>query len=272
MKKHILFSIVMISVIGLMAQNESTRKMSLNLQAHSNVAELAYGKTSSIVGSLPLFTFTLEGTGSDKIGSTYFFTDWEVGNANVPSNAFLGGNYVEFSREWCWWKDSKAGHLAVHTEFDAGVGYGGDSWGSKGNGWDFKTALLGGVSYFWAGDNYFLQLQLMDRYTFKDRYGDGGNGWQFTIVYNYAPVKWFTLSGYADFYQNPIQGKMNDAKTFHFAIEPYVWFNVTDFLSVGSRLRFTYNNYSAYDALLDASVFDRKFYFVPSISLKWNIN
>lgn len=58
------------------------RTMQLNLQAHGNFSELLYGKNSSLVCNLPMSTFTLEGTGSDRIGSTYFFIDLEVGNFN----------------------------------------------------------------------------------------------------------------------------------------------------------------------------------------------
>lgn len=254
-------------------ENHSSRQLQLNLQAHGNFAELMYGKSSSICQNLPLSTFTFEGTGSDKIGSTYFFADFEVGNVNVGKNKMLGGTYIEFTRSWNWWQDSKAAGLSIHTEFDAGVGYGGDSWGSTGNGWEFKTALLGGLAYSWFGDDWFLELQMLSRYELKDYYNCGGAGWQFTVVYSYQPVKWFTLSGYADFSQNPITdyASMKDIKSFHFAIEPYLWFNVTDWLSVGSRFRITYNNYQG--ELKDGTYgYDQKLYFVPTIGLKWNMN
>lgn len=255
--------------------SNSSRTMQMNLQAHGNFSELLYGKNSSLVCNLPMSTFTFEGTGSDRIGSTYFFIDFEVGNANKLKNRMLGGSYIEFTREWCFWQKSKVAPLCIHTEFDAGVGYGGDSWGSTGNGFEFKTALLFGLSYSWGGDNWFLQLQALNRYELKDYFGCGGEGWQFTVVYNYQPVKWFTLSGYADFGQNPIDDRgvhsLKDPKSFHVAIEPYVWFNVTKFLSVGSRLRFTYNFYQG--ALADGGFgYDRRTYFAPTVGLKWNMN
>lgn len=257
------------------SEDEPTRVMDLNLQAHGNFSELLYGKNSSLACNLPLSTFTFEGSGFDRIGSTYFFIDMEVGNINDLSNKMLGGAYIEFSREWCFWGNSKAAGLSIHTEFDAGVGYGGDSWGSSANGFEFKTALLGGLAYTWQGDNWFVELQLLNRYELKDYFGCGGEGWQFTAAFSYEPVKWFTLSGYADFGQNPIDERgirsLSDAKSFHLAIEPYVWFNVTPFLSVGSRLRFTYNNYQS--ELADGSWgYDQKVYFAPTVGLKWRMN
>ena len=253
------------------------RSLQVNLQAHGNFSELFYDKNSSLVQSLPLSTFTIEGSGMDKIGSTYFFVDLEVGNASNLKNKMLGGTYIEFAREWCFWGKSKAAALTIHTEFDAGVGYGGDSWGSTGNGFEFKTALLGGLSYSWFGDKYFFQIQALNRYELKDYYGWGGEGWQLTFVYSYEPVKWFTLAGYADFWQNPIDGtgvkSLKRERSFHFAIEPYVWFNITDYFSIGSRLRFTYNNYMGLvDELENIVDYDRKAYFAPTIALKWNMN
>lgn len=255
------------------SQIDTMRSMQLDLQAHGNFVELLYGKRSSICQNLPLSTFTLEGTGNDRLGSTYFFVDFEVGNANDLKNKMLGGAYLEFTREWNGWQGSKAGALSIHTEVDAGVGYGSDSWGTTANGWEFKTALLGGLSYSWFGKDWFLQLQALSRYELKDYYNCGGEGWQITLVYVYSPVRWFTLSGFADFWQNPITNyaSMKDVRSFHFAIEPYFWFNVTKWLSVGTRCRLTYNNYQ--NALPDGTYgYDQKLYFVPTIGLKWNMN
>ena len=130
-------------------------------------------------------------------------------------------------------------------------------------------------SYTWGGDDCFLQLQDLNRYELKDYFGCGGEGWQVTLVYSYQPVKWFTLSGYADFWQNPIDEtgihSLRAPNSFHISIEPYVWFHVTDFLSIGSRLRFTYNNYQA--LLPDGDFnYDQKVYFAPTIGLKWDMN
>lgn len=251
------------------------RVMQLDLQAHGNFSELLYGRKSSLVANLPLSTFTLEGSGYDRAGSTYFFIDLEVGNANVLENKMLGGAYIEFTREWNFWQRSKVAGLFIHTEFDAGVGYGGDSWGASSAGFEFKTALLGGLSYLWGYSNGFVELQLLNRYELKDYYGCGGEGWQVTVAFSYSPVKWFTLSGYADFWQNPVNEtgirSLHDARSFHFAIEPYMWFNVTSWLSIGSRLRFTYNNYQG---LLSNGEFgyDQHLYFAPTIGLKWRMN
>ena len=271
-------SIALLASNAVFSQEDApTRTLQVNMQAHGNFSELLYGKNSSLVQSLPLSTFTIEGSGADRIGSTYFFVDLEVGNASNLKNKMLGGTYLEFAREWCFWGKSKAAALTIHTEFDAGVGYGGDSWGSTGNGFEIKTALLGGLSYSWFGDKYFFQIQLLNRYELKDYYGCGGEGWQLTFVYSYEPVKWFTLAGYADFWQNPIDNtgvkSLKRERSFHFAIEPYIWFNVTDYLAIGSRLRFTYNNYTGLvDETENIFDYDRKAYFAPTIALKWNIN
>lgn len=76
-------------------------------------------------------------------------------------------------------------------------------------------------------------------------------------------------------WQNPIDEtgvrSLRDPKSLHLACEPYLWFNVTDFLSVGTRLRFTYNFYQS--DLTDGTFgYDRKVYFAPTIGLKWHIN
>ena len=242
------------------------RTLQLDMQAHGNFSELLYGRGAGIVQGLPLSTFTLEGTGLDKIGSTYFFIDLEVGNANVFSDKMLGGTYIEFTREWCFWRKSRLSGLSVHTEFDAGVGYGGDSWGSRANGWDFKTALLGGLSYTWLDPGkWMVQLQLLNRYTLKDRYGNGGEGFQMTLVWQYDPVKWFTFSGYGDFFANPEGGRLGP-EAFHVVVEPYCWFNITGYLAVGTRIRTSYNFYK------DCGTYDRRFYCAPTIGLKWIMN
>lgn len=262
------FALLAAGLVSLLMSDRAyaQRSLQLDMQAHGNFSELLYGKESSIVKGLPLSTFTLEGTGLDKIGSTYFFVELEVGNANVLSNKMLGGAYIEFSRDWCFWQKSKLSGLAIHTEFDAGVGYGGDSWGSRANGWDFKTALLGGLSYTWLDPGKWMaQLQLLNRYTLKDRYGNGGEGFQVTLVWQYNPVKWFTFSGYGDFFANPENGKFGP-EAFHLVVEPYCWFNITDYISVGTRIRTSYNFYK------DLGVYDRRFYCAPTIGVKWNMN
>lgn len=268
--KNIFISLILISFISLsaLAETDSTRIISLNLQAHSNASELLYNKNSSIINNLPLFTFTLEGTGNDKIGSTYFFIDWEIGNANLSNDKYFSGSYIEFTRNWCFWQQSNLKNLEIHTEINAGAGYGSDSWGSQNNGWDFKPALICGVAYSWSGKKWFFQLQLLNRYEVKDRYNNGGEGWQLTEVWNYNFNSLFYISGYSDIWQSRINGKLNDSKSLHLAIEPYLWFRISNAFEVGSRFRFTYNYYT------DKSngTYDKKYYFAPTIALKWNIN
>lgn len=263
------------SCVQAQSDSENSRSMQVNMQAHANVSELMYGRASSLVHNLPLFTFTLEGAGSDNIGSTFFFADMEVGNANVPDNKMLAGVYAEFSREWNFWSHSKASALSIHTEWDAGVGYGGDSWGSTACGFEFKTALLGGLSYVWSSHAWWVQLQMLARYEVRDYDGIGGQGWQLTLAWSYTPVRWFTLAGYMDMWQNPIAAKgkhgMQSVSSLHVACEPYVWFHITDYLWAGSRLRFTWNNYQ--HVLPDGSYgYDKKAYIAPTIALRWNMN
>lgn len=246
-------------------QEEPTKGFTTNIQLHSNVSTLMYGKGSSLASSLPLFTTTFEGNGWDNLGSTYYFIDLEFGNVNNKGDNRLAGNYFELCREWCFWSKSKAKDLTIHTEVDAGVGYGGDSFGTTQMGWDFTSAFLLGLSYSWFGDDYFTQIQALSRYELKDRYGSGGEGWQLTFVWSYTPVDWFEFSGYMDLNQNPLGKGLNDAKTVHLALEPYIWFKINSSWAFGSRVRFTYNCYQGTEG------FDQKVYCAPTVAARWTI-
>ena len=241
---------------NMVAQESPKKGGSLNLQHHSNVSELLYGKESSLVQNLPLTTTTLEGNGWDPIGSTYFFIDFEAGNAANLKDPYMG-MYFEFTREWCFWGKSKVAGLTIHTEIDQVVGYGMMPQ-------DFTTNLLPGIAYSHVGEKLFWQVQLLYRHSYSAASGHAP-GAQMTWVWCYTPTAWFELSGYADFMYDSEPYLLN-GKGLKIAIEPYVWFKLNDSFALGSRLRATYNCYQDFIDYQGARA-----YFAPTIAVRWRI-
>ena len=111
MKKNLLLFAFIVASFSLSAK--------LNVQIHYDFGNVAYGDQLS---NRPHLTATIENFTPDRCGSTYFFIDGNFGGNTMKSA------YVEFAREFKFWKAP----VAIHIEYNGGL--------SEMGGYDMLTA------------------------------------------------------------------------------------------------------------------------------------
>lgn len=179
-------------------------------------------------------TATIEHLSFDRFGSNFFFVDLDFGcNPNDPRESPLGA-YIEASRSFCFWGETKAKDLSLHIEYNGGLGL------FKGGGYSINHAALAGIEYMLHTQDYryTLDLQLLYRY---DHGLDVAVPMQFTAVWGMNDIfkcKGLSFSGYIDLYDG--------GRVFAFTSEPQVWYNVgqnfgCEHLFVGTEIEFSYN-------------------------------
>lgn len=217
-------------------------------------------------------TTTVEMFKADKLGSTFFFIDFDY-RSKVNSNTTRGvlGSYWEISRDFTFAKvkDSNFSFTA-HGEYNGGVNLTGP----------FQQCLLVGPALQWHNNDF------RKTFTFQALYkqmmkGNGVNGhasFQTTAVWGLTFADdWCSFSGFADLWYaqtpaNVYAGKVGkDQRGLVFLSEPQFWVNVlnrhsaNNKLSVGTEWELS-NNFIWY-----TPVKDRKFYWNPTIAVKWSI-
>jgi len=177
-------------------------------------------------------TFTFEIFRPDKLGSTFFFTDYDF---NRKDGANLG--YFELARKFNI-KNNLIEGLNFHVEYNDGFLITDDKAGSPENalGFPINRAYLVGLGFPIKIGNFVLNTT----YMYKNTYGSTGFDGQFTAV-------WFhnlfndkvTLRGFLDFWS---EDRMDgSSKKMILLTEPQVMYNLNKSFSIGSEIEISNN-------------------------------
>ncbi|MBR3608556.1 MAG: DUF5020 family protein [Bacteroidales bacterium] len=237
MKKNLLLFAFIVASFSLSAK--------LNVQMHYDFGNVAYGDQLS---NRPHLTATIENFTPDRCGSTYFFIDGNFGGNTMKSA------YVEFAREFKFWKAP----VAIHIEYNGGL--------SEMGGYD--DAYLAGIAYNWASKDFKKTFSVQAMYRFVPRQEKGNkHSWQLTTVWGIEFAKGLcTFSGYTDLaFDKNVNGWLV------FTSEPQFWFNLNALkkvndnmnLSIGTELELSQNFVWPTDGV------NNRFYAIPTFALKW---
>lgn len=247
MKKIILVLAMAAVFIGSMAQ--------VNVQLHYDLGRYVYPSRES---DRQKVTATLEQFRPDRMGSIYWFTDFDFYSKGIK------GAYLEFSREF------NIGHkgFAAHIEYNGGLtsGHAGE-YASQ-----FQHALLVGGA--WNGHSAdfrrTLSLQAMYKQYFKGHGNKAFASFQLTGVWGltFDARNMFTFSGFIDLWLN----RHTDGKHDLIVIsEPQFWFNFDGIrgarktgLSIGTEWEFS-NNF------IYPTAGTGTFFWNPTVALKWTM-
>lgn len=178
------------------------------------------------------FTFTFEFFKPDKLGSTFFFTDYDF---NRKDGANLG--YFEIARKFNI-KNKAIEGLNFHMEYNDGFLMTNDKAGSPETpiGIPINRAYLVGFGFPIKLGNFTLNTT----YMYKNTYGSTGFDGQFTAV-------WFhnlfnnkvTIRGFLDFWsEDRVDGS---SKKMILLTEPQVMYNFNKNFSIGSEIEISNN-------------------------------
>jgi len=221
----------------------------LNLQQHYD-----FGHLNSNLSNRPSMTTTIEYFGTDKWGSTYFFSDIDYYKDGVA------GVYWEVSRELSLYNHNT---LGFHVEYDGGAQC--NQLYETGN--RFQHAFLGGLAWNTHNKDFTrtFSAQLMYKYYFKGKYGGAFNSFQATAVWGlHFFDRKLSFTGFADLWYD------HNIDNLIFLSEPQLWLNISAFkgcedihLSLGGEVELSNNFVYPIDGT------NNRFYAIPTLAAKW---
>ncbi|MBR0123208.1 MAG: DUF5020 family protein [Bacteroidales bacterium] len=263
MKKYLLSVVIIMMFFGASAQN---------LQLHYDFGRYLYDDLKKIdennPGRFPL-TSTYEFFKADRIGSTFFFADFDYSSKSVY------GAYWEIYREFCFWPDSKMNWLSFHIEYNGGLNRmaGG-----------YHDAWLTGLTYSGHSQDYTKTWSLSVLYklipntiachdpSITDNLKKDIHNFQITGVWGVDFAHgWCRFNGFADFWREArawqYSARHPQGTQYIFISEPQFWVNLDKIpgwenfhFSVGSEVEIS-NNFIA-----------EGFYCIPTIGIKWDLS
>lgn len=238
LRVSILLAVTLLSV-GATAQN---------VQLHYDFGRHLYSSEQS---DRQKVTLTYETFKADKLGTWYYFVDFDLRNSGSS------GAYTEISREFCFVKNSP---FSAHIEFDGGL----NLYGS------FQNAILIGPAYNGHSADFSKtwSVQLMYKQCLKSNGKKALAGVQLTGVWGitFGNEKW-TFSGFADLWTGYIP-KWEDNKQKKgviFLTEPQLWYNFNKHFSVGTEWELSSN------FIYPTGNTGTRFYVNPTIAVKFNL-
>ncbi|MDR6846506.1 DUF5020 family protein [Flavobacterium granuli] len=178
------------------------------------------------------FTFTFEFFKPDKLGSTFFFTDFNFGRSDSANLA-----YFEIARKFNI-KNNLIEGLNFHIEYNDGLLMTDDKADSPENplGFPINRAFLVGLGFPIKIGNFTLNTT----YLYKNTHGSSGFDGQFTAV-------WFqnlfnnkvTFRGFLDFWSEDRAD--GSSKKAILLTEPQVLYNFNKSFSMGSEIEISNN-------------------------------
>ena len=180
-------------------------------------------------------TSTFEMFRPDKGGSTYCFID-------LNYSPRIHGAYIEASREFNFWQDSKVDWLSIHVEYNGGM-----TMADKANPVSFNNAVLGGLTYSFHNKDFSKTFSVTASY--KAIFGNEQvHNFQITGVWNLNFFKnWLSFNGFIDVWRekNPLF-----SSTYTIVSQPQLWLNLDKIpgwedahLSIGTEVELSHNFY-----------------------------
>ncbi len=231
MRKLLLFILVLGMPSILLAQN---------IQLHYDFGE-----------NRQMFTTTVEMFKPDKIGSTFFFIDFDYGS---DESGVEGINlaYLEIARSFKWNETQK---------FEPRIEFNGGFLRNEETSFPINNAWLIGGQYTWNNDDFSKVFTLQANFkTIKD---SEDASLQITGVWGlHFMNRKLSFTGFADFWKEEHvvfddSGTMKTAD-FIFLTEPQLWYNAFEKFSFGTEIEIS-NNFGVNDG----------FMVNPTIAAKW---
>lgn len=236
-------------VCGLLAVTLlSSRAAAQNVQLHYDFGRSLY---SSEQADRQKVTLTYEAFKADKLGSWYYFVDFDIRNSGSSCA------YTEISREFNVGANSP---FSAHVEFDGGI----NLYGS------FQNAFLIGPAYNGHSADFSKtwSLQLMYKQCLKSGGKKALAGVQLTGVWGltFGNGNW-TFAGFADLWTGyiPEWDADKQKKGIAFLTEPQLWYNVSKSFSVGTEWEFSSN------FVYPTNSTGTRFYVNPTLAVKFNL-
>jgi len=177
-------------------------------------------------------TFTFEFFRPDKLGSTFFFTDFDF---NRKDGANLA--YFEIARKFNI-KNKAIEGLNFHIEYNDGLLMTDDKSGSPENplGFPLNRAFLVGLGFPIKIGNFTLNTT----YMYKNTYGSSGFDGQFTAVWFHSLFNnKITIRGFLDFWSDDRSDGYS--KKAILLTEPQILYNFNKNFSMGSEIEISNN-------------------------------
>ena len=259
----------------------------VNIQLHYDLGRQLYPNDESNRGQV---TTTVEMFKADRLGSTYFFVDFDYcGNTRYinpidgstvddPIRGTIGA-YWEVSRDFTFYKVKRNNkhNFSAHIEYDGGLSLGGKY---------FQQAMLVGPAWNWHSADFkkTFTLQVMYKQFFNQtdelglRSHDAHPSFQITPIWNITFANDLcTFSGFADLWYgwgSNFKAGFDQQKGLVFLTEPQFWFHVvnkgktSNRLSVGTEVEIS-NNF-IYGTPYGSNT-NKTFFINPTIAVKWDI-
>ena len=209
-----------------------------NLQVHYD-----FGENRKMV------TTTLEMFRPDKMGSTFFFVDFDYSSdaRDVDNGISLG--YWEIARSFKWNESQK---FEPRIEFNSGSAY----FGPINNAWliggqyTFNNADFSKVLTIQANLKYIKDGKINDDYTTENLLG-----FQLTAVWGlHFWERKVSFLGFADFWR---EDTYFGDKKYRFLTEPQIWYNANETFSFGSEIE------------MSSNFVEDGFKINPTLAVKW---
>lgn len=212
MKKILLFTLFIVAVSGLKAQN---------IQFHYDFTHQRRFETTTIEMFKP-----------DQWGSTYFFIDLDY---NRNDEKGLTQSYWEITRSM------KIGSspFSVHGEFDSGF-LRIKTADNSSAGYSINPAWLGGIDYNWDNKDFTRGFGIQLLYKHINHKDNASYQLTETWYLNFFNKR-VTLSGFADFWK-----EKTPFGSYVFISEPQYWYNFNKHFSLGGETEFS-NNFGGLD-------------------------
>ncbi len=239
MKKSIIAALAALAAVVAPAQN---------IQVHYDFGRTLYSSEQS---DRQKVTITLEQFKADRLGSWYYFADFDLKSAGSSAA------YTEISREFNFKHNSP---FAAHIELNAGLNQGGC----------FQNAALAGVAYNWHNADFTRTWSLQALYKQHFKSGDlkAVSGFQLTTVWNMELLnRKITFSGFIDLWNGYIPEWKADGtqkKGLIFTTEPQLWYNFSSHFSAGTEIEIS-NNFIYHTSS------NTTFYVNPTLAVKFTL-
>lgn len=235
--KKLLLSAMLLFSLGVMAQN---------VQLHYD-----FGKANDKrAADRDYLTATVEFFKPDKMGSTFFFVDFDFNSTQGGINL----SYMEFARNI---KVFKKLPVQAHLEYNGGH-LGGDAFGLA-----FRNMYLAGASYdIKVCEGFSLGTTLSYKYI---QHVEQGPDFQLTLTWFKPFAKHFLFTGFVDVWTEDNTGisfmDKPDGKKVVLLTEPQLWYNFYDNFKIGTEIEIS-------SGFIQNS---NKLEVMPTIGFRWDI-
>lgn len=189
-------------------------------------------------------TTTVEFFKPDKMGSTFFFVDFDFNGKDDG----ISVSYMEFVRNL---KINEKIPVQAHFEYNGG------HFGADGIGVSFKNMFIVGGYYDWKITKGFT-LGTMLGYKYIQDVKNGAD-FQTTITWFKPLGEKFLFTGFADLWTEDKWGE--SGKKFIFISEPQIWYALNEHFKIGSEIEFSNNFVPG----------SNKFEIMPTLAIRWDI-